>query len=282
VTDELTDGTTVSYRPSDAEIRATLRALAPFRALAAPRFYGIENVPREGAVLLVGNHSIYGLIDPPLMVAEIYTQRGRFVRSLAEHAHYRLPGWRDLLQRGGAVRGTRDNTRALFAAGEAVLVFPGGGREVAKRKDEKYQLLWKERTGFARMAIEAGAPIVPFAAVGIEDEFDIVVDADHGLLRPLRRAVESVGGRWDLAWPLGRFAGPLGLPKGERFYYWFGEPVDTTKWAGRDDDTVALAECRDAVREAVYAGIEFLHEQRAADPHRYLIARLAAAASRLA
>src|SRR5690348_2417464 len=84
---ELTDGASVSFRPSDAEIRATRTALAPWRALAAPRFYGIDNVPASGSVLLVGNHSIFGLLDPPLMVQEIFDKRGRFVRSLAENAH---------------------------------------------------------------------------------------------------------------------------------------------------------------------------------------------------
>ena len=34
--------------------------------------------------------------------------------------------------------------------GEAILVFPGGGREVMKRKDEDYVLIWKERLGFVR------------------------------------------------------------------------------------------------------------------------------------
>src|SRR5215472_16557137 len=58
VRDELTDGASASFRPSGAEIRSARAALAPWRALAAPRFYGIENVPEAGAVLLVGNHSI--------------------------------------------------------------------------------------------------------------------------------------------------------------------------------------------------------------------------------
>jgi len=276
VTGELTDGASVSFRPSDAEIRATHAALAPWRALAAPRFYGLDNVPADGAVLLVGNHSIYGLLDPPLMVEEIYDKRGRFVRSLAENAHYQLPGWREMLRRGGAVRGTRDNCRALFAAGEAVLVFPGGGREVAKRKDERYQLLWKDRMGFARMAIEAGCPIVPFAAVGIEDMFDVVVDAEHPVLSPVRSLVESRGGRWELVMPLARGRGAFGVPRAERLYYWFGEPIDTSRWAGRADDSAALTECRDAARDAVYEGIAFLQDERSRDPHRYLTGRLAA------
>ena len=127
MTEPLSDGARLHHRPSDAQLRAALAALSPWRALAAPRFFGIEHVPTSGAVLLVGNHSIYGLLDPPLMVAEIYHRRGRFLRSLAEHAHYQLPGWWQFLQAGGAVRGTRDNCRAPVRGGR-------GGAGVSRRR----------------------------------------------------------------------------------------------------------------------------------------------------
>ncbi|MGE5441823.1 MAG: hypothetical protein ACM3Q0_02020, partial [Bacteroidota bacterium] len=58
-----------------------------------------------------------------------------------------------------------------------IVVFPGGGREVARRKGEQYKLIWKARTGFVRMAIRYGYPVVPFAQVGADDAFDILVDA---------------------------------------------------------------------------------------------------------
>ena len=50
-----------------------------------------------------------------------------------------------------------------------VLVFPRRRPEVNKRRGEKYQLMWKERIGFARLAIQYSYPIVPFAAVGAEE-----------------------------------------------------------------------------------------------------------------
>ena len=67
-----------------------------------------------------------------------------------------------------------------------ILVYPGGGREVAKRKGESYKLIWKERMGFARLAIEHGYTIVPFAAVGAEEAVDIVLDGDNPLMAPTR------------------------------------------------------------------------------------------------
>lgn len=269
---ELSDGALIAHRPSSADKRRVRAALAPWRALTAPRFYGLENIPTEGSVLLVGNHTIFGMLDMPLMVEEINRSRGRFVRGLAEHAHYAVPGWRDLLTHAGAVRGTRENCRALLAGGEAVLVYPGGGREVAKRKDEKYQLIWKERTGFARLAIEAGCPIVPFGAVGAEDSYDILVDADNSAFAPIRGVVERLGGRWSIVPPVAKGIGPTPLPRPERFYFAFGEPIETRQWAGQDVDHAARA-VRDQVRHSVENRIEFLLGEQANDPDRDLLAR---------
>ncbi|MFJ4658897.1 lysophospholipid acyltransferase family protein [Nocardia sp. NPDC088792] len=269
---QLSDHARIAHRPGAADVDTLRRALAPWRFLTDPRFHGLENIPASGAVLLVGNHTTFGLLDAPLMIEQIYRERGRFVRGLADHVHYLIPGWRELLTRAGAARGTRDNCRALLAAGEAVLVYPGGGREVAKRKNEKYQLIWQQRTGFARLAIEAGCPIVPFGAVGAEDSYDILFDADHPTLAPIRGLVERFGGRWDIIPPIPRGIGPTPLPRPERFYFAFGNPIDTTQWAGRTDDhTIATA--RDLVRDAVNDRIAFLLTEQAADPGRHLLNR---------
>jgi 1-acyl-sn-glycerol-3-phosphate acyltransferase len=259
------------YRPSDADRRLIAAALAPWRALTDPRFYGLDRIRADGAVLLVGNHTVFGMLDMPLMLGEIYRVTGRFVRGMADHAHFAVPGWRDVLVRQGGVRGTRENCRALLGAGEAVLVYPGGGREVAKRKGEKYQLLWKERVGFARLAIEAGCPIVPFGAVGAEESYDILLDADSPLLAPIRGLLERVGARAELIPPLARGLGPTPLPRPERFYFAFGEPIDTQRWAGQGEEGVRAL--RDEVRQAVQERIAFLLAERDVDPDRDLLTR---------
>src|SRR5664279_5318696 len=110
------------------------------------------------------------------MGVELWRRRGIRLRGLGDHGHYRIPVWRNLLERSGMVRGTRENVRALMRDGQHILVFPGGTGEVFHGRGQKYQLLWKERVGFARLAIEFGYPIVPFAAVGAEEMFDIVID----------------------------------------------------------------------------------------------------------
>jgi len=248
--------------------------LRPWELITDPVFHGTDQIPDSGPCLFVGNHTIYGLLDLPLLVQHVQRERGLFLRGLAEKAHYKVPVWRDFLTRFGAVDGTRENARALLRDGEAVLVLPGGGREVAKRKGERYQLIWKQRLGFARLAIEARCPIVPFAAVGGEETYDIVADADSAVMAPVRAAFERLGGRTELLMPLGRGFAGTPLPRPARFYYAFGEPLETERYDGRYDDGRAARGLRDRTRRAVEDRIDFLLAEREQDPHRDLLGRI--------
>jgi len=247
-------------------------------AVGRPALIGLENVPARGPFMLVGNHQLLGMQDLPTLVRELERRCGVRVRGLADRFHFSVPLWRDLLLGMGAVLGTRENCAALLAAGEAVLVLPGGAREVYKRRGQQYQLLWGNRAGFARMAIEAGCPIVPFAAVGAEDRFHVVLDMDSRVARPARELVRRIAHRDDVGTLLVRGSGPMGLPGTGRLYFSFGAPIPTTRWAGRADDPEALRECRDAVKSAVERGIAELLVLREHDPGRRLLRRAVAAA----
>ena len=259
-----------------------LRRIAePLRLLFSPVAIGLEHVPREGAVLLTGNHTIYGLIDIPMLGLEVLNQTGRLVRGLADHNHFAVPLWRDVLRRLGAVRGTRENCAELFERGEAVLVFPGGGREVMKHKGERYKLVWKERVGFARLAIQHGVPIVPFASVGVDDMFEIVADAADILRSPageLLRALGITEQPWfrggEILPPIARGKGPAGLPRFERQYFLFGPPIETKRLAGRHDDAKACLALRSEVQQAIEMQIADLLAVQSADPERYPLQRL--------
>lgn len=256
---------------SPERIDRIVSLLEPFLRILQPKLYGIENLPADGS-LLVGNHTIYGLLDLPLMTAEIWKRRRLAVRGLGEHAHYAFPVWRDLLAAGGMVRGTRDNVRALMRGRQTVLVFPGGAREVFKRRGQRYQLLWRERIGFARLAIEHGYPVVPFAAVGAEEMYDIIIDQDTPVYGEFARLLEKLTGR--PAPPVVAGVGATAIPRPERLYFWFGEPVDAAGFGSRFDDTAAARTLRDEVKRAVLAGIQFLRDERDHDPNRSLLSRL--------
>lgn len=247
-----------------------LRLLEPLRRLIKPKVYGIDAVPMERA-LLVGNHNLLS-IDAPLICAELWA-RGRMVRSLGDHVHFKIPGWRDVMMRYGVVEGTRAVTSELMRRGDLVMVFPGGGREVYKRKNEQYKLVWKNRLGFARLAIQHGYPIVPFASVGAEHGMDILLDADNPLLAPVRLLTEKLLGTPDTP-PIIRGVGLTPVPRPERQYYWFGTPIDTTAFAGQEANDAVARTVRERTAAAIEGGIELMLAEREADPNRSLVARL--------
>lgn len=247
------------------------RALRPLERLLSPVFVGTEHLPARGPMLLAGNHTLGGLFDPPFLFLHVWRSRGVALRALGDHAHFEVPLWRDQVRRMGVVDGTRENCAALMAAGEAVLVYPGGAREVTKGSDEKYTLLWKERTGFARMAIAHRCPVVPFGAVGVEDGLDVVYDLRAS---PVGAAVRRLGGRDDMLMPVVKGIGAAPIPRPERLYFGFAEPVDPTAYGTDPSDDEAAWALREAVRERVEGLIGALRERQAEDPERGLRARV--------
>ena len=257
--------------PDRRQLDRLASIMAPLRRVTQPKVLGIEHIPHR-PVLFAGNHTRYGLLDVPFMMGELWTRRRIAVRALGEHAHYAIPVWRDLLTMGGMVRGTRENVRALMRDGQNILVFPGGTGEVFKGRGQDYQLMWKERLGFARLAIEFGYPIVPFAAVGAEDMLHVVVDRETPIAAQVSALMRRMVGV-PLP-PIPRGIGVTPLPRPERLYFWFGQPVDTSRYGGAGEDDAAARAVRDEVRAAVQAGIRILLAERERDPHRGLLPRL--------
>ena len=91
---------------------------------------GIENVPREGGVLLIANHSSY--LDPPL----VGTTVSRRIYYLAKEELFRIPFFSWIIsrigsipvKRGGVDRKAIERCRDLLSSGEVLLMFPEGTR----------------------------------------------------------------------------------------------------------------------------------------------------------
>lgn len=131
---------------------------------------GIENIPKEGGALLVGNHA--GLMPVDGAVAAIGVEReiGRQVYSLAHSGFWRVPFTGPLLSRSGAVVGHPSNANRLLAEeGKLVLVFPEGAKGPGKPASERNRLQRFGRGGFVETALRAGVPIVPIVLAGTED-----------------------------------------------------------------------------------------------------------------
>jgi 1-acyl-sn-glycerol-3-phosphate acyltransferase len=267
--------------PTPAEFAAAGALLAPWRAVTDPRIDGYEHLPADGRYLLVGNHTTLGLFDVPFLVLGIHERTGVLVRSLGEHQHFRVPGWRDLLSRFGAVDGSREAARALMQAGEAILVFPGGGREVARRRGDYYPLVWRERIGFARLALEHGYPVVPASMIGADDMWDVVADSEDQLLAPVRALAARIGIDHELIFPVVRGLGPTPLPRPQRIYGRIGTPIEARRFGSSWDDAAGAKALRDAASAAVRAGIGDLLAEREADPARRLGPRVRGEVGRL-
>lgn len=233
---------------------------------------GVENVDAAKPALFVGNHALLGALDAPQFVYELYRQTGVFVRSLGDHFHFPTPVWGKLVTRFGAVPGTRENCRRLMADGQHIMVFPGGAREVAKRRDEINQLVWKKRTGFAYMAIEQGYDILPFASLGCDESFDIVYDGDDfmnswwGKRLLGNEKVNRAMRNGDLFMPIVKGVGPTLIPRAEPFRFAISAPIPTAHLQGQQDDPKVLWQVRDQVADAITGMLKTLDQQRQAQP----------------
>lgn len=264
-----------SKKPSDAQMHAGLALMKPMMWLSSPVFRGFEKIPDQGPLMFVGNHTLYGVLDVPFLFTEIYRQKGIVLRGLADHMHFKVPGWREMLGSFGVIPGTREGCGQLLDEGEAVLVFPGGAREVAKRKGEGYKLVWKERIGFAKLALQHRCTVVPFAAIGIDDAFDIAYDADDIMNSPIGPFLKRMQLREDAIVPI------AGGFRPERLYFRISDPITVDSFDGRTDDE-SCWDLRRQVAASIEDGIDRLMEERAQDPQRSFGARLKVATASLA
>jgi len=133
------------------------------RILFRPRIIGGEHLPLDGGFVLSANHlsgfdvwavnyALYPRTLRNMAKNELFARPllGPIVRSLGGFpAHAGTPG-------GGAAAAAE-----LAAAGNAVIIFPEGARRRSNREH-------RPRTGAARAALEAGAPLIPAALRGTE------------------------------------------------------------------------------------------------------------------
>ncbi len=258
----------INFNPPPAEV---LYALAkPLRNYFEPQYFGLEHIDPDRPSLYVANHTVYGAFDIPLYCTEVYKQKGIILRTLGDHFHYVIPGWRDLVTNMGVVRGTRDNCSELMERGQHVLVFPGGSREVCKQKGEENTLVWKRRTGFARMAIENDYPILPFAALGPDEAYEILIDSNDIMNSVVGKMLNFTG--WAKHVKNGEHIPPISrgllgsfLPKPEKFYFGFGTPIDTSSFKGHSEDPEALFELRSQVEHSINDLFDEMKAVRAKD-----------------
>ena len=261
-------------RPSEKEIKKMFNLFKPLFWLNDPVFYGSHNIPDEGPVLFVGNHTLLGVWDASIMWFKLYNEKKIFTYSLADRAHFHIPVWRELGSKFGMVEGSRETCTELMQNKQYIMVFPGGAREALKNKGEAYKLIWKNRLGFAKMAIQNQCTIVPFSAVGAEECYELIWDSKEILSSPLGMLLKQFGVRKDMVIPLVKGVGLTPLPRPQRFYYKFGKPISTEQFKGMGENEASLQELRDIVRTEIEGGLEDLLSIREDDPNKTLFKRI--------
>jgi 1-acyl-sn-glycerol-3-phosphate acyltransferase len=129
---------------------------------------GLEQIPEEGPVLLVGNHSGGNLTpDTTVFTLAFSTYFGveRRFHQLAHNLVLSLPGL-GRLRRYGTVAATPENAERALDVGAALLVYPGGDYEVHRPSWESARVDFGGRKGFIRLAQRKGVPLVPVVSIG--------------------------------------------------------------------------------------------------------------------
>jgi 1-acyl-sn-glycerol-3-phosphate acyltransferase len=141
-------------------VRATLFLL--FRLLFRLRLEGVENIPREGGLIVAANHQTY---FDPFWIGSPVKRPLRFLAWDAVLGWFfigRLMGWLGawpLHTQKGDARAYRRSINWLRAGG-ALVIFPEGGRGLSDGAMQPF------KPGAARLALEAGVPVLPVTIRG--------------------------------------------------------------------------------------------------------------------
>lgn len=217
---------------------------------------GIENVPAKGAGVLVSNHAgafipYDGMMLQLAVVNE--AELPRRVRVVGTEILNLVPFLSHLYRKAGAAFASKEDARWVLNHGYLLGAFPEGVPAFQKPHAEAYQLRRFGRGGFAALAIEAGAPIIPVAIVGSEDVHPALFSSRRlaqlfKLFFPQQRVEE-----------IGVFLNPIPLPVKWRIR--FLEPIEMPG-PGVPTDRLTVLEIAEQTREVIQLALDDMLEDR--------------------
>ena len=134
-----------------------------------PKVRGLENIPADGPVLLVGNHSGGTLIADTFIFAYAFIKHFGSQRPFHQLVHdvaINLPVLARGVRKYGGMPANPENAERALNSGGAVLVYPGGDYETYRPSWHQDRIEFADRRGFLRLARKTGVPIVPVVSIG--------------------------------------------------------------------------------------------------------------------
>lgn len=209
---------------------------------------GLENIPADGRLLLIGNHSGQLPLDGVMMAYAIATNENgaRLPRTMVERWFPTVPFLGNLINQLGGVVGDPINCAKMLEREEAIIVFPEGIRGSGKPYRLRYQLQ-RFGHGFMHLAMEHQTPIVPVAVVGAEETMPSLTN-----IKPLAKMLNVP------YFPLA----PL-LPLPAKISLSFGAPMEFANDARNEGEVERRVEqVKDAIRDLLEQGLAARRQQR--------------------
>ncbi|MGA2835738.1 MAG: 1-acyl-sn-glycerol-3-phosphate acyltransferase [Acidimicrobiales bacterium] len=250
-----------------AYIERQIGKVRAYTSYFSPEVRGIEHLPAAGPALVVGNHNAVAYMPDTWVTAlAIVDRRG------TEHPAYTLtydlllafPLVGPFLRRIGAIPAGRGDAEAALAEGALVLDYPGGDWEACRPWTARNRIDFGGRTGFVRLALRTGVPLVPVVAHGSHDSVVVLARGDR-IARALGLTVMDIK-----VFPI--LLGPLGVttalllppPMPSSITIEFLSPMT---WEGLGpeaaDDPGTVARCAAEVTAAMQAALDRLRVERA-------------------
>ena len=150
-------------------IRRALPVIARYTSYFTPEVRGLDRVPAEGPVLLVGNHSGLFYVPEAWTCGQAITSRRGIsapAYMLAYDLLFAVPGVAPALRQLGVIPASTGEAEAMLACGACVLVYPGGDREACRPWTQRNKVDFAGRKGFVRLALRCGVPVIPVVSHG--------------------------------------------------------------------------------------------------------------------
>lgn len=248
-------------RTYEARVQGTLDVL--YERYFRVAVHGIENLPAQGAALLVCNHSGTLPWDGVLLKTAIRHAhpQARSLRWLTDDFVFHSPFIGAWLNRIGAVRACPENAERLLERGELLAAFPEGVKGIGKTYGERHQLQRFGRGGHIKLALRLQVPLIPVAIVGGEETFP--------LLYKVRAFSKLMGLPFIPITPLFPWFGPLGLlPLPSRWQIVIGEPMRELSEVSQRaaTDSVLVNDLNQRLRGRVHDLLQTALSNRGANP----------------